>query len=536
DVKREFPDAIIHRCRSGAPVYMTARFVLEACLAFNECFNARGARRRLSALYSSALLDEARRSLREGRAPLGISWHISTMPGCAALRSVMLKGFAGFVDARVRQRQLLCKGRGVRVDGCYKLAHIIYDSDGHVSRPCTAVIGFCGALLTPLLRDIRVCGLQAGLALDETLPVFHSTDVRNGHWLQLAKLHSKIWGNLGIRAVARTPKGPATSAQQGAGPRCVIARDPVNDTIILKKATRHMCGDASDLKYDRIDLVTRLSGEGRPDEPRPAPQPALLSAGAKRLLRDVAVAGSAQAGALIRAQPQAAREVRALLEARRAWRSDVWEEKFGAKPPRGTLARLARRFQACLRRLKGPHGWKSLKSLKREAQRIEAWYKPGRKTTTLRRGIWRASRPALVRKPGAKTAWTAKVQRHCRLLRKKLRLEGLWRWRPVARTFHLAGIPLQSGTVPVERLRSVSESMVPHAARAISLPWWQLLSMLSFLRNTFRHFNEHALPTWNEGDSLLAERVNSVVTLARALHPEHGSESAALTALQDAFA
>ena len=106
-----------------------------------------------------------------------------------------------------------------------------------------------------------------------------------------------------------------------------------------------------------------------------------------------------------------------------------------------------------------------------------------------------------------------------------MRLQGLWRWRSVALGLRRAGIPVQSGTVPVERLWSSLVNMFPKSARVISLPWFTLLSNVAFMRFNFRHFHKALTADWTEGDSLLSERMENLAAATRAMQEDDESLS-----------
>ena len=61
---------------------------------------------------------------------------------------------------------------------------------------------------------------------------------------------------------------------------------------------------------------------------------------------------------------------------------------------------------------------------------------------------------------------------------------------------HAAGVSVQSGTIPVERLWASLLDMLPGAARDMSESWFALVADLSFLRFNFRHFHHRLIPTW----------------------------------------
>ena len=60
----------------------------------------------------------------------------------------------------------------------------------------------------------------------------------------------------------------------------------------------------------------------------------------------------------------------------------------------------------------------------------------------------------------------------------------------------------------------------PRNERTMSLEWWELLADLGFLRFNYRHFNHASLPGWCRGHALLAERIDCIVSMTRALHAQ----------------
>ena len=55
------------------------------------------------------------------------------------------------------------------------------------------------------------------------------------------------------------------------------------------------------------------------------------------------------------------------------------------------------------------------------------------------------------------------------------------------------------------------------------------------MRYNDRHFNHAILPTFCQGDALLAERIDDLVSLTRAYHDGLSAESDMLSSLQAAF-
>ena len=114
---------------------------------------------------------------------------------------------------------------------------------------------------------------------------------------------------------------------------------------------------------------------------------------------------------------------------------------------------------------------------------------------------------------------------------------GLFNWKTVASLLHTANIPMQSGTVPVERLWANYVGFFPEAATGMGRPWWSLLNDLGYLRYNYRHFNHDELPSFTRGDTLLAERIDNLITLTRALRKgTDGAESAAVQSLRGVLA
>jgi hypothetical protein len=114
------------------------------------------------------------------------------------------------------------------------------------------------------------------------------------------------------------------------------------------------------------------------------------------------------------------------------------------------------------------------------------------------------------------------IQQHYRKLRNKVRQTGLWNWARVASAFHLARIPLHTGTIAVERLWAQLKSIMPEGARRISEEWFQFMSSLLFLRVNYNHFHSKALPSWTDNDPLLAQRLDSMIAVAEALATDAG--------------
>lgn len=139
----------------------------------------------------------------------------------------------------------------------------------------------------------------------------------------------------------------------------------------------------------------------------------------------------------------------------------------------------------------------------------------GRKNIRRRRGICRVAK-AKPRVQGKRSAITTTVAEHAQLLQ-PLRLQGLWKWRHVPHSVQDAGVPLQTGTVAVERWWSSLKQMPPNEARCVSSRWFQVLARLAFLRHNIRHFQAGSTVPWADGDPLLSQRIQFFEDCARML-------------------
>ncbi len=119
---------------------------------------------------------------------------------------------------------------------------------------------------------------------------------------------------------------------------------------------------------------------------------------------------------------------------------------------------------------------------------------------------------------------TKKVRQHFRRMVKPLRLEGFFKWATVARGYWAAGLKMQSGTVSVERLWFSVEDMLPAPSRSMSEDMFHIFSKVAFLRHCYRHYHKNSEPFWCEADSLLATRLDDLVSHLRELS-RHGPDA-----------
>lgn len=191
----------------------------------------------------------------------------------------------------------------------------------------------------------------------------------------------------------------------------------------------------------------------------------------------------------------------------------VWNAVFGAQPPRGAIARVARLVGATLPDAVGYFNYPSRKGFVAEVKRMRRWYKVGRRLTRRHRVL---RGPAGTEVRGRKTVWNGKLTTHYRRLLGKVRMRGLWRWRRCALALHRAGVAVHSGTVPVERHWMQYSSYWPPEVRNITEKPFALLSDMCFLRFNWTHFNKPWVAKWTRGDSLLMQRAAETLAALRA--------------------
>ena len=346
-----------------------------------------------------------------------------------------------------------------------------------------------------------------------TIPVFHATDSYRKHHRKLKALYDEAWPELAIQATAPTPKGDAASAglhpYGGSNGLCSVTGEPMHDIINLKRAASRAKNDYWDLVFDHIDLINRISNTAAPEGLRVAHDGPELARCAFGLLRAAVEQPRDVVMREVDGDDVAAGALRGFLAHPGVRRSGAWVTIFGADPPRGTLARVARRLGVDLPPTCQAWGWETREELISEVGLIKRWYETGRKGWRQRLGI-RRSRHEGPLVESENCVMTEAVRHHYKKLLDPVRLEGMWNWRLVARALRGAGIGMQAGTVPVERLWASLKSMFPQEARRMSLPWFNLLAKLAYFRHNYRHFHSKSSPAWTEDDSLIAERLDDI--------------------------
>ena len=382
----------------------------------------------------------------------------------------------------------------------------------------------------PLIDNLKRDRLDAGLGLEASAPCFHSTDVYGKHRLKLTSFYSRKYPERSVEVDAPTPKADAARLVQ-LPHACLteITGDPCHDVIAFRRLVSPSANDCRDLINDHSNMMARLSA---PEPGELPPPPSELEADAHELLKSAVEDPLERFRRAVASGGVPLIHLREFMQQPRVADARVWKNLFGAHPPRGAIARIARRCQAT--RDCDWVNYPTIKAFKREMRRMAKWYRPGRRTTRWRRGIIRrAEAPEQVR--GLRSAWSSKVKAHYKRLGKKLRLEGLWRWRQVALSMMEAGIPMQTGTVAVERVWASLKDMLPRGARTVSPGWFHVVSMLAFLRYNFRHYTSRNLPAWAENDSLMAQRVEALAMFAKAATDEPGVDLGHLGVMFEPF-
>ncbi|CAK0897917.1 unnamed protein product, partial [Prorocentrum cordatum] len=303
-------------------------------------------------------------------------------------------------------------------------------------------------------------------------PASHSTDVYEGRRTLLQSLYQSKFPSLRFRVHPKAPRECSAAAAQGPG--AIVTGEPMHWFFEVRRLATCIANDA------------------------------------EIFLAEAAL------------DPVNMERVWTFLAQPCCGKAATWKRLSGSQTPRGALARIARLCGAQLDSSASRSNYRAAKASKAELTRVQRWYRPGRRQRRWRTGIARDRRQAEVVK-GARSVIAKKVRDHIRRMRRRVKVEGPMNWREVALAARQAGIPVQSGTLPVERPWSCLEDRMPSAARGASLRWFRVLSMVMFLRYNYAHFNKDNLPTMADRDHLLGQRLATIAMLARAANePDQG--------------
>ena len=365
-----------------------------------------------------------------------------------------------------------------------------------------------------------------GWSLQDTCPVFHATDSYLKHGIhKIPNLYKRVWDALRVQPFAATPRGNAAGAGVVTQPEHPVNKlftatgEPLHDVLMYRRSVSTLANDCADSIEDWSDIQFRLSAKLPGNAADVSQPPPGISDQASSLL-EVGVTQSAETfRQKANADKAASNELQSFLQHPRVRDAAFWIARWGARPPRKLLFRLARRLQMKLELIAESNGffnYRTQEEFRLAVLEHERWYKHGKKTTRPHRGTQRGVQEQL-RVKGRRSVVTKKLQKHYRRALLWHRRQGLWRWRSVALGLHAAGIPVLSGTVSVEALWSCVKEFLPVQARRISLPWWDFLADMMFLRYNYRHFNHALLPGWTQGDSQLSQQVDCLLHIARTM-------------------
>ena len=325
---------------------------------------------------------------------------LSVVPKSDMIRSIVCHAFGGlegFLAQQVRRQQKhvnVYAGSGVRGDGNFEIARRIQHpagaepftvllawltTDGSVYQPATPAVreGIDTLLLDlePVVDRSQADRLSAGLSFASSAWVFHSTDSFGKHRLALRSFYRRKYVAAGASAQRPTPRGDAVSGVVDEMELTRITGEPAHDLLAFRRCVSTAASDARDVMHDHVDALARLSAPLRiqaADGLDSAPQPLaevcheLLRAGVQELARTFkrrVAADEAGMGAL-----------RVFTQQPGVARASTWKELFGSYPPRGVVARIARRAGIQLPDSMGFYNFTSPHAMRQEFRRIRRWY------------------------------------------------------------------------------------------------------------------------------------------------------------------
>ncbi|CAK0788185.1 unnamed protein product, partial [Prorocentrum cordatum] len=514
DVRAACPGVLVLQTEKHGLIFATRFFLLHLLRNFSETFCGRASRRAIAEDCSAHCL-----AFSMGSRAL---WYLSAVPSNCALRAFIcdaLENYLAPLVEHMRKHVDVYSGSVVRGGDNWGLAARVLNNKEREFSVILGWIGVDGALLKPVIASktedlvdllpdlddvvssLKRDRLQAGLGLAAIAPICHCTGVYGKHRFKLAEFYMGKYPEQTTTVVADTPKADGSQAvDRFSEPLTAIAGDPVHDAaasvIALRRCASPSCNDCRDFIRDHQDILSRLSAPP-PGAPPAGQAPARsraqdLSEAGVALLRTAVEKTVATFQASMGAEADGAADLRRFLQLPNVSKCCFWKKEFGAYLPRGVVSRIARRAGVQVDSSMAFRGHASPKQVKAERVR------------------------------GLRGVWTAMVRAHYRRLLKPLRVEGLWAWQSAAPAIRAAGVPVQSGTVPVERLWECLKGVLPRGARTVSLRWFNVLGQLAFLQFNYRHYGAGRLPPWAERDALLAQRLEAVVMLGVELEDDDG--------------
>ena len=170
---------------------------------------------------------------------------------------------------------------------------------------------------------------------------------------------------------------------------CTVTGEPMHDIINLRRAAPPAKNDYWGLVFYHIGMLNRVSAEPAEAAFRHAVGAPELPGGTQHLLREIVEQHREAACRAVLENPGAADALRVFLRHPGVRMSPTWVSVFGSTPPRGTLARVARRLGVQLPQSCQAWAWKSRDDFVGEARLIMRWYETGRNRSRRRLGIIR---------------------------------------------------------------------------------------------------------------------------------------------------
>ena len=373
--------------------------------------------------------------------------------------------------------------------------------------------------------DILHARMKAGLEFSQAMPAFVATDSYGKHRILLSNLVAEVGGQGRIQCLGATPRGSAQSVAMATKEVTVIAGEPFHNVIAANKIVSPRANDAIDFLHDHKDTLCRLNAPPMPeDAARQATESAVpeLAPEYHSLLQKAVEHGAPEIYDALLAAPQGARAIRAFLSSPAVRRAvPTWKAIFGAQPPRPVLARLARLCKATLPESCGYYNYSTRADFRTEVTRMKLWYRPGRRLKKRRGGLLRTRPGTSVCVRGRRSIWTEKMTAHYERLLHATYVEGLFKWQRCALALHRAKIPVQSGTLPVERHWSFFMTLLPAQTRAVKEDTFSFMADLAFLRYNCMHFQKPHQAAWARRDPVLAQKASEFLDLLHAAANGH---------------
>eukprot|EP00973_Karenia_brevis_P027114 3740694-Karenia_brevis.AAC.1 len=107
--------------------------------------------------------------------------------------------------------------------------------------------------------------MESGFSIEESMPVFISTDNFLKHKHKLRQLVAEVWQALRVVAVSCTPKAPATkrrlTSAEGVAGQTIVTSDPQHYIIKVRSLVSPGASDGQCFLFDYIDAIHRFSAE-----------------------------------------------------------------------------------------------------------------------------------------------------------------------------------------------------------------------------------------------------------------------------------